>query len=116
LAGGAAGGVAGSLLGGGSRSNILGAIGGALIGGLAGDAADKKISSQKAVRYLIQIDKQYSYNLETVAIVQALEANKQMLAVGTQVMILNGGSERARVVPYNPSVAAKTAHSTVNTV
>jgi outer membrane lipoprotein SlyB len=113
LAGAAAGGVGGSLIGGGWQSNVLGAIGGALIGGFAGDAADKKLSSQTGVRYLIQLDEPgvSKQNRQTVAIVQGLEANKQKLAVGTRVMILEGGAERARVVPYNntPALEGKAA-------
>jgi len=56
LIGGAVGGVAGSTIGGGDTAHILGALGGAVIGGIAGDAAQKGLSSQNGFEYVIRLD------------------------------------------------------------
>lgn len=56
LIGGAMGGVAGSQIGGGSTAHILGAVGGAVIGGIAGNAAQRGLSSQNGYEYVIRLD------------------------------------------------------------
>jgi outer membrane lipoprotein SlyB len=127
LGGGLAGAVGGSAIGGGRRANMLGGIGGGLAGGLIGNAIEKKVSSQKGVRYLVRLDdtrdvresnistEQGSGSLtgaqsnnmsisrkrqqaKVISIVQGLD-DKGPLAVGSRVMILDGASDRARVIP-----------------
>lgn len=56
LIGGAMGGVAGSQIGGGDTAHILGAVGGAVIGGIAGNAAQRGLSSQSGYEYVIRLD------------------------------------------------------------
>src|SRR5262245_3265807 len=53
LAGGAAGAVLGGSMGEGTGSMLLG-IGGAVLGGVAGNAAERKLTSQTATQYIIQ--------------------------------------------------------------
>lgn len=56
LIGGALGGIGGSTIGGGSTAHALGAVGGAVIGGIAGNAAQRGLSSQYAYEYIIRLD------------------------------------------------------------
>ncbi|SBV94350.1 putative Outer membrane lipoprotein [uncultured Alphaproteobacteria bacterium] len=88
-AGAVAGGVAGSFIGGGWRSNVLGAVGGAVLGGIGGSAAEEAITSTTGTEFVVQLD-----NGRTIAVVQANDAN---LAPGDRVIVLQGG--QTRVVP-----------------
>lgn len=56
LIGGALGGVGGSTIGGGNTAHVLGAIGGAVLGGIAGNAAQRGLSSQQAYEYVVKLD------------------------------------------------------------
>lgn len=56
LAGAALGGVGGYAIGGDSTAHALGAIGGAVLGGIAGNAAQKGLSSQQAYEYIVRLD------------------------------------------------------------
>lgn len=119
LAGAGAGAVGGSFIGGSSaRGNALGAIGGAVIGGVAGHAADKALNSQNAMRYIIRLDESQNINetaiksnagktaislskqvAKTISIVQGFKKGDVVLKVGDRVMVLGGGTDRARVIP-----------------
>lgn len=85
-AGAVAGGVAGSFIGGGWRSNVLGAVGGAILGGVGGSAAEEAITSSTGTEFVVQLD-----NGRTIAVVQA---NDENLAPGDRVMVLQGGQTR----------------------
>lgn len=91
LIGGAAGGVAGSTIGGGDTAHILGAIGGAVLGGIAGNAAQKGLTSQGGYEYVVRLD---NGNLVTVS-----QGTDILLNPGQRCMVLFG--DRARVIPYN---------------
>ena len=56
LIGGALGGIGGSTIGGGSTAHALGAVGGAVIGGIAGNAAQRGLSSQGGYEYIVRLD------------------------------------------------------------
>lgn len=86
-----AGGTAGSAIGGSTRANILGAIGGALIGGIAGGMAEKGITSQSAVEYIVKTD-----SGETITLTQGPEP---MFKRGDRVLILYGS--KARIIADN---------------
>ena len=64
LIGGALGGIGGSTIGGGSTAHALGAVGGAVIGGIAGNAAQRGLSSQMGYEYVIRLD---NGNMVTIA-------------------------------------------------
>lgn len=85
-AGAVAGGVAGSFIGGGWRSNVLGAVGGAILGGVGGSAAEEAITSSTGTEFVVQLD-----NGRTIAVVQA---NDENLVPGDRVMVLQGGQTR----------------------
>ena len=68
LIGGALGGIGGSSIGGGSTAHALGAVGGAVIGGIAGNAAQRGLSSQQAYEYVVRLD-----NGNMVTIVQGTD-------------------------------------------
>ena len=89
LIGGALGGVAGSTIGGGDTAHILGAIGGAVIGGIAGDAAQRGLSSQTGYEYVIRLD---NGNMITVA-----QGNDILLNPGQRCYVSLGNP--ARVMP-----------------
>ena len=81
LAGGAAGGIAGASIGQGFGSGLA-AVGGAVAGGILGNMAEKKLTSQQATRYIIQLT-----NGTTIAVVQK---DNPPLAVGTKVLVIGG--------------------------
>lgn len=85
-AGAVAGGVAGSFIGGGWRSNVLGAVGGAVLGGVGGSAAEEALTSTTATEFIVELD-----NGRTIAVVQA---NDQSLVPGERVRVLQGGQTR----------------------
>lgn len=87
--GGLAGGVAGSTIGHGRSSNTLGAIGGALLGGLVGSAAQKGLSSQQGLEYIVKLD-----NGQAISITQG---NSQPLMVGQRCLVLYGNP--SRIIP-----------------
>ncbi len=89
LVGGLAGGVAGSTIGRGSSANALGAVGGALIGGLVGDMAEKGLTSQTGLEYILKLD-----NGQVISITQG---TGQALGVGQRCMVLFGNP--SRVIP-----------------
>lgn len=87
LVGGAAGALAGSTIGGG-RGQILGAIGGGLIGAGVGNVAEKQITQQQGMEYVIKTqDGGY------ISVVQGLTPTFQK---GQHVMVIFG--DKARVV------------------
>jgi len=83
--GGIAGGIAGSQIGGGNTAHLLGAVGGAILGGMAGNAAQKGLTSQQGYEYIVRLD-----NGSTVSVTQ-----------GTDVL-LNPG-QRCQLIYGNPS-------------
>lgn len=68
LVGAALGGVGGYAIGGDSTAHTLGAIGGAVLGGIAGNAAQKGLSTQDAYEYVVRLD-----NGSMVTIVQGTD-------------------------------------------
>jgi outer membrane lipoprotein SlyB len=86
LIGGVAGGVAGSTIGHGTSANTLGAIGGALVGGLVGTAAEKGLTSQTALEYILKLD-----NGQIISITQGTD---YALSVGQRCLVLYGSTNR----------------------
>lgn len=84
--GGLAGGVAGSTIGHGRSANMLGAVGGALLGGLAGSAAEKGLTSQTGLEYVVKLD-----NGQVISITQG---TGQALGVGQRCLVLFGSTNR----------------------
>lgn len=89
MIGGLAGGVAGSTIGGGSTAHTLGAVGGALLGGLVGSAAEKGMTSQTGIEYVVKLD-----NGQVISITQG---TAQPLSVGQRCMVLFGNP--SRIIP-----------------
>ena len=89
LAGAALGGVGGSAIGGGSTAHTLGAVGGAIIGGIAGNAAQRGLSSQQGYEYVIKLD---NGNMVTVT-----QGNDILLNPGQRCYVSLG--HPARVTP-----------------
>lgn len=89
LGGAVAGGAAGSMIGGNTAVNIIGGVGGAIVGGMIGNAAEKAITSDKAIEFLVRKD-----NGTIVSVVQSNELN---LRVGDRVyLITTDGVTRIR--------------------
>lgn len=86
MIGGLAGGVAGSTIGHGYSANALGAIGGALVGGLVGSAAEKGLTSQTGLEYIVKLD-----NGQVISITQG---TGQALGVGQRCLVLFGSTNR----------------------
>lgn len=86
MIGGLAGGLAGSTIGHGHSSNMLGAVGGALLGGLAGSAAEKGLTSQTGLEYIVKLD-----NGQVISITQG---TGQALGVGQRCLVLFGSTNR----------------------
>lgn len=86
MIGGLAGGLAGSTIGHGHSANMLGAVGGALLGGLAGSAAEKGLTSQTGLEYIVKLD-----NGQVISITQG---TGQALGVGQRCLVLFGSTNR----------------------
>lgn len=86
MIGGLAGGVAGSTIGHGYSANALGAIGGALVGGLVGNVAEKGLTSQTGLEYIVKLD-----NGQVISITQG---TGQALGVGQRCLVLFGSTNR----------------------
>ncbi len=89
LIGGALGGIGGSTIGGGSTAHALGAVGGAVLGGIAGNAAQRGLSSQQGYEYVIRLD---NGNMITVT-----QGNDILLNPGQRCYVSLGSP--ARVMP-----------------
>jgi outer membrane lipoprotein SlyB len=94
LAGGAAGAIAGSSIGGG-RGSLLAGLGGALIGAGLGNMAEKKLTSQEGMEYIIK-----TKDGQMLTIVQSATP---ALRVGQHVLLQYGGN-RSRLIA-DPSYA-----------
>lgn len=105
LIGGAAGAVAGSFLGGNNRVHALGAIAGAAIGAFLGSEAEKGITNQNGIEYVIELD-----NGDTITLVQPEKPN---FAVGQKVRVLLG--KQARIIPYTEELESADKLNTKNT-
>jgi outer membrane lipoprotein SlyB len=81
-----AGAAAGSAIGGGTRSNIVGAIGGAVIGGVVGAMAEKGLTEQVGVEYVVQTS---NGNLMTL-----VQGPNPRFSVGQNVLVLYGSPAR----------------------
>lgn len=93
LAGGAAGGIAGSSIGQG-RGSALAAIGGAVLGGALGNVAEKKITSQRGMEYVVK-----TKNGSMVSVVQGATPR---FSVGQRVLVQYGARARVTLDPsYN---------------
>ena len=86
MLGGVAGGVAGSTIGSGNTAHTLGAVGGALLGGLVGSAAEKGLTSQTGLEYIVKLD-----NGQVISITQG---TGQALNVGQRCLVLFGSTNR----------------------
>jgi len=84
-----AGGVAGSAIGGGARSNILGAIGGAVIGGIAGSAIESGVTKQTGIEYVVE--------LKSGGLLTLVQGSDTVLGVGQRVLLIYGPP--ARLIP-----------------
>jgi outer membrane lipoprotein SlyB len=89
VAGAAAGGVVGSQMPGSQTASALGAVGGGVLGGLLGSSVEKATGDTKAWEYIVR-----KTNDELVSVTQA---DATPLAVGQNVLVING--VQARIVP-----------------
>ncbi len=116
IAGGATGAVAGGYASGG---NLLFAIGGGIIGAIAGNAADKSLSSQTGIRYFVRLeqgDMMEDINYQETGrrsgqVISIVQGTKPPLTVGQRVLVLNGGTARARLLPDDSSNTAAPANN-----
>ena len=90
FAGAALGGIAGSQIGGSVAANAAGAVGGAVLGGIIGNVAEKKLTQQTAIQYVIKRP-----NGSLISVVQGPEPQ---LSRGQHVLVIYG-SNRTRVIP-----------------
>lgn len=105
LIGGAVGAVTGSFLGGNNRIHALGAIAGATIGAFLGSAAEKGITNQDGIEYVIELD-----NGDTITLIQP---EKPDFAIGQKVRVLLG--KQARIIPYTEELESADKLNTKNT-
>jgi outer membrane lipoprotein SlyB len=89
--GAAAGGIGGAQIGGGTGTHIIGGVAGAAIGALAGRGAEKAITKQAGMEYVVRLE-----NGQLQTIVQGAEPP---IMVGQKVFIQLYGPGRSRVVP-----------------
>jgi outer membrane lipoprotein SlyB len=85
VGGATAGGVAGAQIGNGN-GQVAGAIAGVLLGAIAGEMAERKLSDQVGIMYIIRKE-----NKKTVSIVQNINKDDEPLHVGQRVMIQTSG-------------------------
>lgn len=85
-AGGAAGALAGSFAGGSDRANLVGAVGGLVVGSIIGAAAERGMSQQEAMEYVVE-----TTNGNLLTLVQGLD---HMHVVGERVLVLYGSPSR----------------------
>lgn len=85
-AGGAVGAVAGSQIGGSDAANAVGAIGGLVVGAIAGAAAERNVSSQTGMEYVVE-----TVNGNLMTVVQGAEP---AFAPGMRVLVLYGSPAR----------------------
>lgn len=90
-AGGAVGAMAGSQVGGSDAAGAVGAVGGLVIGAIAGAAAERRISSQTGMEYVVE-----TVNGNLMTVVQGLDP---ALAPGQKVLILYGSPARVIADP-----------------
>lgn len=90
-AGGAMGAVAGSQVGGSDAAGAVGAIGGLVIGAIAGAAAERKLSDQTGVEYVVE-----TMNGNLMTVVQGADPS---FAPGDNVLILYGSPARVIADP-----------------
>lgn len=90
--GGAAGGVVGSTIGRGS-ARILASVGGALAGMLIGGIAQKELSEQKALQYIVRLN-----NGKMISVIQGM---KNRFSVGQRVLVLYGKETHLIAAPDN---------------
>lgn len=89
LAGGTLGAVAGSQIGGSTAANIAGGVGGAVLGGIIGNMAQKQLTKQTAMEYIIRVSKN-----KLISVVQGTDT---VFAVGQRVMV-QYNNDRARII------------------
>ena len=75
-----AGGAAGSMIGGNTAVNIIGGTAGAILGGMIGNTAEKAITKDTAMQFLVRLS-----NGQTTAVVQSNELN---FRVGDKVLLI----------------------------
>lgn len=95
-AGGAVGAVAGSQVGGSDAANAVGAIGGLVVGAIAGAAAERNVSSQMGMEYVVE-----TVNGNLMTVVQGAEP---AFAPGMRVLVLYGSPARIIADPRSSSV------------
>jgi len=94
IAGGAAGAIAGSSIGGG-RGSLLTGIGGALAGGALGNMAEKKLTSQQGIEYVIK--------LTDGSMVSIVQGASPVFRRGQHVLIEYGARSRVTLDPDYPN-------------
>ncbi len=92
IGGGVAGGLLGSTVGKG-RGSTIGLVLGAVAGALSGAAVQDKLSTQKGMEYVIELN---SGRLLTI-----VQGTKPQLQSGQSVIVMVGNKGRSRVVPTN---------------
>lgn len=92
LGGAVAGGILGSMVGGG-RGSALAATGGAVAGGLLGNAVEKKMTTQNATEFEVQLD-----DGSKISVVQTLGGDTFFIGQQVRVLVANDGTTRIR--PY----------------
>ncbi len=80
IGGAVAGGAAGSMIGGNTAVNIIGGTAGAILGGMIGNTAEKAITKDTAMQFLVRLS-----NGQTTAVVQSNELN---FRVGDKVLLI----------------------------
>lgn len=90
-----AGGLAGNQIGGGS-GNIAATAGGAVLGGVAGAFAQKALTEQTGMEYVVRLN-----NGSMMTVVQGAEAQ---LSNGQRVLVIVSNDGRSRVVPDHSSI------------
>ena len=89
--GAAAGGIGGAQIGGGTGTHIIGGVAGAAIGALAGRGAEKAITKQDGMEYVVRME---NGQLQTI-----VQGAKPPIMVGQKVFVQLYGPGRSRVVP-----------------
>jgi outer membrane lipoprotein SlyB len=89
--GAAAGGLGGAQIGGGTTTHIIGGVAGAAIGAMAGRGAEKAITKQSGMEYVVRLE-----NGSMQTIVQGAEPP---IMPGQKVFVQLYGPGRSRVIP-----------------
>lgn len=89
--GAAGGGIAGAQIGGGAGTHIIGGVAGAAIGALAGRGAEKAITKQSGMEYVVRLE---NGQLQTI-----VQGAQPPIMPGQKVFVQLYGPGRSRVIP-----------------